>query len=287
MVKKRTTGFLLQDLGLVVLLAGVAAAAVVTGLVDATLRTEFIVMLLLMFLPIMFAGFKLVSTSVVVVALEIVAYTGYKLFRSFAFGEEINILCYSWIGFPLVCVGAMSAFIIGNRQTEMENETLREQVEELVMVNSLTGLYNLRSMYVDLQRQAAYSKRNKIPLSLMIVKLRYAPELKKILSRRQYESVLQEVARMVTDAVRLEDRTYSLDNDGTVGIILTCIQADSAAVYRRIRATVEQKDAFKDITGNALRVEVRIACLQYDEETYEGNMVTFKQRVENELQYDV
>ncbi len=287
MVKKRTTGYLLQDLGLVVLLAGVAAAAVVTGLVDATLRTEFIVMLLLMFLPIMFAGFKLVSISVVIAALEVVAYTGYKLFRSFAFGEEINFFCYSWILLPLICVGAMSAFIIGNRQTEMENETLRGQVEELVMVNSLTGLYNLRSMYIDLQRQVAYSQRNKIPLSLMIVKLRYAPELQKILSRRQYESVLQEVARMVTDAVRLEDRTYSLDNDGTVGIILTCSQADSAAVYRRIRASVEQKDAFKDITGNALRVEVRIACLQYDEETYEGNMVTFKQRVENELQYDV
>lgn len=287
MVKKRTTGYLLQDLGLVVLLVGIAAAAIVTGMAEDTLRAEFTVMLLLMFLPIMLAGFKLVSLSVVIAALEVVAYTGYKLFRSLAFGEEISIFCYCWIFLPLLSVCAMSAFVVGNRQTEMENEMLREQVEELTMINALTGLNNLRSMYIDLKRQVAYAQRNNISLSLMIVKLRYAPELKKVLSRRQYESVLQKVAKLVTDAVRVEDRTYSLDNDGTVGIILTCTQKDSDMVRRRIRSFVEQKEAFKDIIGNALKVELRIACLQYDQDVYDGDMVMFKQRVENELQYDV
>ncbi len=181
----------------------------------------------------------------------------------------------------------MVAFTYGSHQTELENDVLKEQVEELVLVNSLTGLYNLRSLYIDLQKQVAYSERNHMIVSLMIVKLRFGEELKRVLSRRNYEALIQRMAVIITDAVRLEDRTYSLDNDGMVGVILTCDQENSKFVRDRIRANLEKKDAFAGIVERAIRVEAKIACLEYDEEKYGSDMILFKQKVENELQYDV
>lgn len=287
MVKKRTTGYLLQDAGLVVLLLCIGGAALAVGIVDNSMKLEFVVMLMGTFLAILLAGFKLTGISIVAGAFETLLYTAYKLFSFFTYSTEIAPICYVWIILPLLSVGAMAAFVYGSHQTELENDVLKEQVEELVLVNSLTGLYNLRSLYIDLEKQVAYSERNHMTVSLMIVKLKFEQELKKVLSKRSFEAVIQRMAVIITDAVRLEDRTYSLDNDGMVGVILTCDQENSKYVRDRIRANLEKRDAFAGIVERAIRVEVKIACLEYDEEKYGSDMILFKQKVENELQYDV
>lgn len=285
MVKKRTTGYLLQDLGLVLLLLCAGAMAITVGNAGNELLLEFVIMMLASFFAILLAGFKLSSLSIVVAGLSIVVYTAYKLYFYYAYTEEIPYICFVWLVFPALSVFAMLLFIYGNRQTELENDVLKEQVEELVMINSLTGLYNLRSLYNDLQKQTAYAERNHMNICLMIVKLRYEQELRGVLSRTRYEALLQKMAEMVVDAVRVEDRTYSLDNHGTIGIILTCDEPGSEFARRRIKSRMEEKDAF-GMKDTSIKVDVQIACLQYDKEKYD-NMITFKQKVESELQYDV
>jgi len=56
---------------------------------------------------------------------------------------------------------------------------------------------------------------------------------------------------------------------------------------RRIRNRISERDAFTGITDAAIKIEVKMASLEYEKEIYENNMILFKQRVENELQYDV
>lgn len=287
MIKKRATGYLLQDIGLLLLLLCLGGTALAASYADSALRSESTVMLMGCLLAILLAGFKLSSLSIVLAAFEVLVYTAYKLFCFFAESTAIEPLCYAWLFLPLFSVGAMQLFIYGNRQTELENDVLKEQVEELVMVDSLTGLYNLRSLYNDLPKQIAYAERNHMTVSLLIVKLRYGQELMKVLSRRNFETLLQKMALIVSDTVRVEDRTYSLDEDGSLGVILTCDQESSHFVRDRIRSILEKKETFEGITDRAIRVEVKIACLEYDREKYGSDMILFKQKVENELQYDV
>lgn len=287
MVKKRATGYLLQDIGLVSLLFCIGVMAVIVGNAGEKQLLEFISMLLITFLAILLTGFKLNSLGIVAAGFSILGYTAYKLYHFYAFAVKIEPLCYTWVVFPILSVASMLLFVYGNRQTELENDVLKEQVEELVMINSLTGLYNLRSLYNDLRKQIAYAERNEMTVCLMIVKLRYEQELRKIMSRSHYEAMLQKMANLVVDAVRVEDRTYSLDHHGTVGIILTCDMAGSEFARRRIKHKMEDKEAFKDIADTGIMIEVRIACLEYDKELFGNDMITFKQKVENELQYDV
>jgi GGDEF domain-containing protein len=287
MLKKRKTGYLLQDIGLVLFLLCVGAMAFTVGYAGKGLLLEFIIMLMATFFAILLAGFKLNNLSIVAASFSILGYSAYKLYMAFAYSNEIALLCYIWIIFPIISVGSMIMFIYGNSQTELENDILKEQVEELVMVNSLTGLYNLRSLYNDLQKQEAYAKRNNMAISLMIVKLRYEEELRSILSRSHYEALIQRMAELVVDAVRVEDRTYSLDNHGMIGIILTCDLIGSEFAKKRIKSRLEASDAFQGITNSAIQVKVKIAYLEYDKEEYGSDMITFKQKVESELQYDV
>jgi hypothetical protein len=121
----------------------------------------------------------------------------------------------------------------------------------------------------------------------MIIVLKYEAELVSILSRRNYESVLQRLAQIVVDTVRLEDKAYSIDNKGSLAVILTCDKAGGEIAMRRIRSRISEKNAFEGITDAAIKVEVKIAFMEYNKEQFGNDMIQFKQRVENELQYDV
>lgn len=287
MPNKKSFGYLIQDVGLVLLLICLFAGTVAVSYTSKALLFEATIMLFGTFAALLFAGFKLFGLSCVLAGLEITIYTAYRLYLFLSYDAEIPLLCFVWIVLPLACVGSMYLFVTGNHRLELENDVLREQVEELVMVNPLTKLYNLRSLYNDLTVQAAYAERNKVSFSLMIIVLKYEAELVSILSRRNYESVLQRLAQIVVDTVRLEDKAYSIDNKGSLAVILTCDKAGSEIAMRRIRSRISEKNAFEGITDAAIKVEVKIAFMEYDKEQFGNNMIQFKQRVENELQYDV
>lgn len=285
--KDWNTGYLIQDAGLVLLLVCIFTGAFTLGTAPDDLFLESVLMLIGTFLAVLFAGFKLAGLAIVIAAFDVLAYSVYRLFLLYAYYAEVPLVGFIWILLPIAAVGAMFLFISGSGKTELENDVLREQVEELVMINPLTGLYNLRSLYFDLEKQISYVARNNMVLSLMIIELRYEPELKRVLSRNQYETVLQTMAVLIRDSIRTEDRIYSLDNRGSIGVILTCDREGSDFVQRRIKDRITAKGAFQEKKDVAIKIDIRIACLQYNKEEYDGDIMLFKQKVESELQYDV
>jgi len=287
MKKFLDTGYLTQDIGLVLLLACIFTGALTLGNASDELFIESVLMLIGIFTAVIFAGFKLPSLAVAMAGFIILAYSVYRLFLSYTYYDDIPLVSYIWILLPILAVGAMNLFISGSRNTELQNDVLRKQVEELVMINPLTGLYNLRSLYNDLKKQISYVKRNNMELSLMIIELRYEEELKRILSKNQYETVLQKLSIIILDTVRTEDRIYSVDNKGSIGVLLTCDEMGSNFVMQRIRQRIAEKGAFQGTKDAAIKIEVRIGCLEYNKAEFADDMILFKQKVESELQYDV
>ncbi|GLB25434.1 diguanylate cyclase [Lacrimispora xylanolytica] len=287
MTKHKSYGYLFQDLGLVLLLACLFTGALTVSYTPKPLLFEAVLMLLFIFLAILLTGFKLFGLSIVLSGLEVLIYTAYRLYLFLAYETEIPLISFVWIFLPILSVAAMYLFVSGNRKLELENDILREQVEELVMVNPLTKLYNLRSLYHDLYIQVSYAERNKLPLSLMVIVLKYESELKSILSRQNYERVIQRLAQIVSDTVRVEDKTYSTDHKGSLAIIMTCDKEGSEIAMGRLRSRISERDAFSDIADHAIKIEVKMASMEYSKEEFGDDMMQFKQRVENELQYDV
>ncbi|WP_026891603.1 GGDEF domain-containing protein [Lacrimispora aerotolerans] len=287
MTKHKSYGYLFQDLGLVLLLACLFTGALTVSYTPRPLLFEAVLMLLFIFGALLLTGFKLFGLSIVLSGLEVLIYTAYRLYLFLAYETEIPLISFVWIFLPILSVAAMYLFVSGNRKLELENDILREQVEELVMVNPLTKLYNLRSLYHDLYIQVSYAERNKLPLSLMVIVLKYESELKSILSRQNYERVIQRLAQIVSDTVRVEDKTYSTDHKGSLAIIMTCDKEGSEIAMGRLRSRISERDAFSDIADHAIKIEVKMASMEYSREEFGDDMMQFKQRVENELQYDV
>ncbi|HEY5583982.1 MAG TPA: GGDEF domain-containing protein [Ruminiclostridium sp.] len=286
MNNKRWFEILLQDIGLLLFLISVFCCAVVIYIGGAELLLENSMMFFVVVVAIILITFSIDIAAFIVVASQIICYTAYKLFYLYESGSVINAASYAWLILPIAVVGSMKLFCLGRNHLELENAILKQQVEDLVMVDTLTGLYNLRSFYYDIDRQIRYTRRNKLPLTLMIIQLRYAQELNKVLSKTNYDKLKQRLAEISGDTLRVEDRQYSIDKDGSLAVILTCDEKGGVLVGNRIRSMICEKSAFDKIINSSIKVDVQVAFVQYNEEM--GNdVVYFKKCVEKELQYDV
>ena len=103
----------------------------------------------------------------------------------------------------------------------------------------------------------------------------------------QYEKVVKQLSLLLVDTVRLEDRVYSLDENGGFGIILTCDREGTKIVEGRIRKKLDDPKWFEGVSDKQIRTEVKIGYLQYDKAKYNRNANDFKEDVEEEVNYDM
>ncbi len=286
MNKKETTGKTLQDIGICILLVALLLCAILfTATADNYL--ESLLMLVGIFLAVLFASFRLTAVAIVIAGLQTVAFIAYKIYLIVATDESVSALSFCWIALTALAVTGAVMYVSGLKKMQLENQILKQQVDELIMIDPLTGFYNLRSMFMDIQTQISYAERNGKAISLMIIKFRYVKELKSVLKPAQYDEVRVRLAKLVVDTVRLEDRVYVIDDEGSLGVLLTCDRAGSKIVEGRLRKKLDDVAAFDGIAQTPLRVEVKIGSLQYKKEEFERDAILLKERVEEEVEYDL
>lgn len=287
MKNKEIAGRTMQDIGMCILLGTLLLSAIVLANSGQELYVQNLIMLLGVFISVLLVSFRLVSVAIVLAGIQTVSFVAFKIYMLLAAGEQINILSCLWIILPGLAVFGMVFFVNGLKKLQLENTILKQQVEELVMIDPLTGFYNLRSMFMDIQTQVSYAERNNNAISLMIIKLRYPKELKSVLKKQQYEEVIIRLAKYVYDTVRLEDRVYSIDKEGSLGVILTCDKKGTKIVEGRLRDKLSDPQAFAGIASSPIRVEVKIGCLEYSKDEYQRDAKLYKKKVEEEVEYDI
>ncbi|MDY5639624.1 MAG: diguanylate cyclase [Lachnospiraceae bacterium] len=286
MNSKDISGKTLEDIGISVLLIALFSATIVDSLGGEFLFTENLVMTIVTFVAVLLAAIRVTNIPAIIAGIATVSYIAYKLYQMFAQGGTIEGLSYLWIAIPGLAVLGMALFSKGIQRLQRDNNVLSKQVEDLIMIDPLTGFYNLRSMYMDIQTQISYAERNNTYISLMIIRPRYRKELKDVLKKEQYEKVIVTFSKIVYETVRLEDRVYSLDSDGTVGVLLTCDRQGAKLVEKRIRTKIDNTNAFDNIAQKPIRMEIQLGFLEYKKE-YNRDAIKFKSLVEEEVAYDI
>ena len=286
MNSKDISGKTLEDIGISVLLIALFSATIVDSLGGEFLFTENLVMTIVTFVAVLLAAIRVTNIPAIIAGIATVSYIAYKLYQMFAQGGIIEGLSYLWIAIPGLAVLGMALFSKGIQRLQRDNNVLSKQVEDLIMIDPLTGFYNLRSMYMDIQTQISYAERNNTYISLMIIRPRYRKEIKDVLNKEQYEKVIVTFSKIVYETVRLEDRVYSLDSDGTVGVLLTCDRQGAKLVEKRIRTKIDNTNAFDNIAQKPIRMEIQLGFLEYKKE-YNRDAIKFKSLVEEEVAYDI
>lgn len=285
--KKMNFAHWAQDLGILGFLACIFCIILLMYLAQDTEQLECLLMFLVLCVPALFCAYKMPLVAYAFSGVQTLGYVAYKLYRYTIWGEHLTFVSYAWLFLPLLTISALRLFGSGVSQLENKNELLREQVEDLVLIDSLTGLYNRKGLYNELTRQIAHSKRNGENIVLMVIALKYAQELQGILSTTQFNHLLQKMAEVIEDHLRLEDRLYILKQDGTFALLLVnCDLSGASVVERRLRTILLDKNTFRGIVDQTIKVEVKIGSALYNPVTIHTAM-DFLASAEGELQYDV
>lgn len=277
----------LQYVGISLTIAAFIIAIIIVNFSGAQHFTENIIMSVAMGISIVFITLSYTTVAIVIGAASIVGFIGIKVFGIMMASGTIEPLSFLWILAPVMAIVGMYLYVSGNSSFALENALLKKQIAELVMTDPVTGLYNLRSMFMDIQTQISYSERNKTAISLMIIRLRYPDEMKKVLKPSEYQTVVKQLSLLLVDTVRLEDKVYSIDDNGGFGIILTCDRKGTKLVEKRLRTKLEDPKWFENVSDkHQVRTEVKVGYLQYDAK-YNRDANAFKEDVEAEVEYDV
>ena len=273
--------------GLGLMLLAFILAVVVTNTTGSEYFTENIIMTIAMAAAVIITVSGYLTMAVIVSAFATVVFAGLKIYSIITLGRDFPPISFLWILLPAACVVGIALYVKRYTPLTLENALLKKQIAELVMIDPVTGLYNMRSMFMDIQTQISYSERNNSPISLMIIRLRYPAEMRKVLKPSQYEKVVKQLSLLLVDTVRLEDRVYSLDENGGFGIILTCDREGTRIVEGRLRNKLDDPKWFEGVSDKQIRTEVKIGSLQYDKSKYNRNANEFKDDVEEEVNYDL
>jgi len=278
----------LQYLGISMVMLAFVLAAVVASITGGDYMPENLVMTFVMGVLVVLASVGYLTISIAIGAVSIVAFVAYKIYLIAVSGGDVPFVSFFWVILPVIAISGIALFISNNSQLALENALLKKQISGLVMMDPVTGLYNLRSMFMDIQTQISYSERNSVAFTLMIIRLRYPQEMKQVLKSNEYQTLIKQLSLLLVDTVRLEDKVYSIDDDGGFGIILTCDRKGTRIVENRLRSKLKDPKWFSNVSAkNQIRTELKIGYLQYDKETFKRDAMSFKEKVEEEVQYDI
>lgn len=277
-----------QYVGISLVMLAFVLATIVASVSGNEYMAENLIMTFAIGVGVILAAVGYLTISIVIGSVSIVAFLAYKIFSIIVSDETVSIISFLWVVIPVMAIVGIALYINSNSKLALENALLRKQISGLVMMDPVTGLYNLRSMYMDIQTQISYSERNGVPFTLMIIRLRYPIEMKKVLKKEEYDRLCKQLSLLLVDTVRLEDKVYSIDEDGGFGIILTCDKEGTKIVEKRLRSKLKDPKWFENVSSkHQVRTELKIGYLQYDKEIYKRDANSYKESVEEEVHYDI
>lgn len=287
MKKNEQQAQLQRDAAMLLLILWAMAQALLMTFASPEMRTTYLVALFAMDTAVLVGYFGRPAACLALCGTMTCVWVTYKLYGVYIHGEVLYLLDYVLAPMPMLGAVGARLYCSGMQGISNENAMLRQQVEELVLVDNVTGMYNMRALYRDLQVMVHYCDRNSLALSLMEIQLRYESELRGMLPANSFIDLRRQMCEVIRDSIRVEDRVYAVDDKGSVMILLTTSERDSGIVRSRLLNALATTDRFDRILEAGTKVDVRVACKQYDKAVYGQDMIRFRKAVEAELVYDV
>ncbi|WP_040952468.1 diguanylate cyclase [Gorillibacterium massiliense] len=198
-----------------------------------------IILLNVAFLLAVVTFFTSATTGLVLNILFIFGYGTYSLYRIVVTGATIGADSYFWLIMTPILTVIAWMLTRSNRQLQDENNRLREKNASLVMVDENTRLKNMRSFQSDATVFMAISTRYKIPLTLLVLSVKYWDDLKRIVSETELIDIIADVTKINESSIRTNDSLYMLNPSVPLwGMLLLTDREGAEVVVNRLRDKV-------------------------------------------------
>jgi len=225
-----------------------------------------------------------ITLALVVTLATDFAYMSYKLYCNFTNNVNIDFNTYYWI--ILLPVTALLVALVSKSivMVQKENEILINENSNLVMIDEDTNIRNQRALLVELPIYMKMSIRHKVPVTLFIVKIKFAEKLRSILGKEQYKVLLIQSSEVLEKSLREEDMKYIIDYKTFAFLTITDING-SKIVKERFKENVSNFDFSRKSFYENVKLDIQIGCHTYDNSV--NDPLEFIKLAEKELEYDI
>ena len=123
----------------------------------------------------------------------------------------VNLLLWTVIILFLSLISGRLSTLVKN--IAKDKRQLEEQIRTLVAVDSVTGFDNKSRMLVELELEYNRSKRYETPFSFLLLKVNHLDQFQRLYGNREYERLLQHIAKKLFRLIRLSDLKFRVDDD--------------------------------------------------------------------------
>lgn len=191
-----------------------------------------------------------------------------------------------WLIMPIALSVALYFFTINVQAMQLQNGELQTALIEHGAFDSNTNLRTNTAYIQDARVAIENNHRFDLPVTLMVFRIRYYEEIRRMLSQDQLAQLVRELSQMIDGVTRVNDLAYYLDNRvPTWGVMLYTDLAGAAIVNERVKDKIvknlEFSNKFKDIN-----ISLTSGIMSWDDEKMSGPYDLVEAAVK-EIEYDV
>lgn len=147
----------------------------------------------------------------------------------------------------------------------MTAAALRQELEVQALTDSLTGLLNRRAIQVTAEREIVWRKRNRQPISAILVDLDDFKQINDSYGHHCGDTALMEVARCLKDKTRSQDHLARLGGDEFVVLLPNTTWEEASILAERLRRCLEETTFTLDDRPAGVRASFGVAELRTEE----------------------
>lgn len=279
---QRTSIF--ADVYLLLFLALISTMAVLMALTpNITLNTIYLGVTIIMILMTYFFG---VVTGLMANLLFIFAQAIVMIYINSTHHAVIPMIMIFWLIMPLLLSATFYGMTRQLIQLQAANAKLRADIMKRGAFDEQTNLRTIVAYIQDAQVFIETNRRFQLPVTTVIIRVRYYNEIRRMMSEQQYRDLLRLVSDTITSATRDNDITYSLDqNNPTWAILLFSDQPGAQIAANRIKSNFE-KNLQRSTSLNSLEILLVVGIASWDAEKMKSPY-DFMNTGIKETEYDV
>lgn len=275
---------LYEDIGLLMFMLMISALAVMLIISEAVVIN--IIYLFITIAILITTYFMGILSSIVInmgfIALQVVV----MLYQYVGKNQTVRWELVFWLVLPIILSFTLYFMTKSQVSLQKSNSELRAALVERGAFDAQT---NLRTMVAYVEDAGVFIETNRrfqIPVTTLIIKIRYFNDLRRMMSDRQLQSLLKLTSETIKDSTRGNDITYIIQNEDPTWAILLYSDAEGATI-----AANRVKDAFElNIKKNpelmSLAISMVVGIASWDSETM-NNPYDLMNKGIDETQYDV
>ncbi|MBB6733098.1 diguanylate cyclase domain-containing protein [Cohnella zeiphila] len=246
-----------------------------------------IIFLNVAFLIAIITYFTNVTTGLILNILFIFGYGTYVLYTTVVQGALVSAQNYVWLLFTPMLTLITWMMTQANHKLQNENARLQKLNSSLATMDEHTDLKNNLSFQKDAQTFIALSTRYQIPLTLVVIGVKYWEEIQRLITREQMTETVYAITQFSLSSIRNNDSLYMLNSDNpTWGLLLFTDREGANVVIERLRQRNREMNESMDRSKRNVELNLRIGAYQFDPETSQSPL-EFLALARKQLEYDV